>query len=121
MEGFKRMTDMHIKVRTALLERIAQEAADYLQTRFVEEEQMSPEEKAYWQAETDRLNEIAVRKQGEPMFSHDKHSSPLHLENYSINRTDDDYFLTFRIADPEKPVARFQQLFGSREDEADKA
>ena len=121
MEGFKRMTDMHITVRIALLERLAQEAAHYLQKRFVEEEQMSPEEKAYWEAETDRLNEIAVRKQGGPMFSHDKQSSPLHLENYSINRTDDDYFLTFRIADPEKPVARFQQLFGSREDDADDA
>jgi len=46
MEGFERMTDTHVNVRMALLERLAQEAADYLQTRFVEEEQMSPEGKS---------------------------------------------------------------------------
>lgn len=61
MEGFQRMTEMHIKVLTAFVERLAQEAADYLQTRFIEEEQMSAEEKAYWEAETGRLDEIAVK------------------------------------------------------------
>jgi hypothetical protein len=47
LEGFKRMTDRHIEVRKALLERIATEVADYLQTRLIEESQMSAEEKAY--------------------------------------------------------------------------
>jgi hypothetical protein len=114
------MTDRHIEVRKALLERLATEVADYLQTRFIEEAQMSAEEKAYWDAETDRLNEIAVKKHGEPIFSQDKEAAlPLRLEQYTINRTEDDYFLTFQIFDPEKPIARFQYLFGSREDETD--
>jgi hypothetical protein len=37
MEGFKRITEMHVKVRTALLNRLATEVSDYLQTRFIEE------------------------------------------------------------------------------------
>ncbi|MGA3198393.1 MAG: hypothetical protein ABSD89_03200 [Halobacteriota archaeon] len=122
MEGFKHMTDRHIDVRKALLERLATEVADYLQTRLIEEAQMSAEEKAYWEAETDRLNEIAVKKHGEPIFSRDKEVAlPLRLEKYTINRTEDDYSLTFHIFDPEKPIARFQYLFGSREDETDRA
>lgn len=122
MEGFKRMTDRHIEVRKAHLERLATEVADYLQTRFIEEAQMSAEEKAYWEAATDRLNEIAVKKHGEPIFSRDKEVAlPLRLEKYTINRTEDDYSLTFHIFDPEKPIARFQYLFGSREDETDRA
>jgi SHS2 domain-containing protein len=121
MEGFKRMTDMHVKVRTVLLEQLAKEVADYLQTRFIEEEQMSPEEKAYWETETDRLNEIAVKKHGEPIFTHDREALPLHLESYTINRAEDDYFIRFRITDPEKPVARFKYLFGSREGETNQA
>jgi len=40
------MTDRHIEVRKALIQRLATEVADYLQTRFVEEAQMSAEEKA---------------------------------------------------------------------------
>ena len=112
MEGFKRMTDMHVKVRKALLNRVAKEIAEYLQTRFIDEQEMSPEEQAYWESETDRLNEIAIKKQGEPLFSHDKVSLPLRLESYTIKRAKDQYFLTFHIADPDKPVARFQQLFG---------
>jgi hypothetical protein len=115
------MTDRHIEVRNALLERLAKEVTDYLQTRFIEEAQMSAEEKAYWDAETDRLNEIAVKKHGEPIFSRDKEAAlPLRLEKYTISRADDDYFLTFRIFDPEKPIARFQYLFGSREDDTDR-
>jgi hypothetical protein len=120
LEGFKLMTDRHIEVRKALLERLATEVSDYLQNRLIEEAQMSAEEKAYWDAETDRLNEIAVKKDGEPIFSKDKEAAlPLRLEEYTINRTDDDYFLTFRIYDPEKPIARFQYLFGRREDDID--
>jgi SHS2 domain-containing protein len=122
LEGFKHMTDRHIEVRNALLERLAKEVADYLQTRFIEEAQMSAEEKAYWDAETDRLNEIAVRKHGEPLFSRDKEAAlPLRLEKYTISRAEDDYSLTFRIFDPEKPIARFQYLFGSRENDTDRA
>ena len=90
------MTDRHIEVRKALLECLATEVADYLQTRLIEESQMSAEEKAYWEAETDRLNEIAVKKSGEPIFSRDKEASlPLRLEEYTINRTEDDYFFDF--------------------------
>ena len=122
MEGFKHMTDRHIEVRNALLERLAKEVAAYLQTRFIEEAQMSAEEKAYWDAETDRLNEIAVKKHGEPLFSRDKEAAlPLRLEKYTISRAEDDYSLTFRIFDPEKPIARFQYLFGSRENDTDRA
>ena len=121
MEGFKRMTDRHIEVRQGLLERLATEVADYLQTRLIGEAQMSAEEKAYWDAETDRLNEIAVKKHGEPIFSHDKEALPLRLEKYSINRAEDNYFLTFDMFDPDKPIARFRYLFGSREDETDRA
>ncbi|HYA33263.1 MAG TPA: hypothetical protein VEG65_04640 [Candidatus Bathyarchaeia archaeon] len=119
MEGFKLMTEMHVKVRTALLNRLAKEVAEYLQNRFIEEDQMSPEEKAYWETETDRLNQIAIKKHGEPIFAHDKGSLPLRLENYTIDRTGDEYSVTFHIADPEKPVARFHYLFGGRQDEAD--
>jgi hypothetical protein len=45
---------------------------------------MSPEEKAYWENETDRLNKIAIKKHGEPIFTHDKESSPLSLDSYNI-------------------------------------
>ncbi len=41
------MTDRHMKVRKVLLERLAKEVADYLQTRFIEESKMSAEEEAY--------------------------------------------------------------------------
>ena len=64
---------------------------------------------------------MAVKKHGEPIFSQDKEAAlPLRLEKYIINRAEDDYFLTFYIFDPEKPIARFQYLFGSREDDADR-
>jgi len=112
------MTDRLIEVRKALLERLATEVVDYPQTRFIEEAQMSAEEKAYWDAETDRLNEIAVKKHGEPIFSQGKEAAlPLRLEKYTINRAEDDYPLTFDIFDPDKPIARFRYLFGGREDE----
>jgi hypothetical protein len=111
METFKRMTDMKVKARTALLEQLAKEATKYLQKRFKEVEQESAEDKAEWDAEIDRLNEIAIKKQGEPIFSHDKEMRPLRLESYDVSQTEDYYLLSFCISDPEKPVARFKGLF----------
>jgi hypothetical protein len=42
METFRRMTDMKVKARTALLEQLAQEATTYFQKRFKEVLQESP-------------------------------------------------------------------------------
>jgi hypothetical protein len=109
------MTDMKVNARNALLAQLAIEATEYLQKRFKEVEQKSLEDKAEWDAEIDRLNEIAIKELGEPMFSHDKETLPLRVESYDIRRTEDYYLLSFCIVDPEKPVARFKKLFPGQE------
>jgi len=121
METFRRMTDMKAKARTALLAQLADEVTTYLQKRFKEVVQESPKDKAEWDAEIDRLNEIAIKELGEPIFSHDKETLPLCLESYDINQTEDYYLLSFCISDPEKPVARFKELFPGQEYKPDKA
>jgi hypothetical protein len=115
METFRRMTDMKVNARTTILAQLAKEATEYLQQRFKEIEQQSLENKAEWDAEIDRLNEIAIKELGEPMFSHDKETLPLRLKSYEITQTEDYYMLSFCIADPEKPVARFKRLFPGQE------
>jgi hypothetical protein len=115
METFRRMTDMKVKARTALLEQLAQEVTEYLQERFTEVEQESPGDKAEWDAEIDRLNEIAIKERGEAIFSHDKDTLPLRFDSYEVSQTEDSYLLSFCISDPEKPVARFKGLFPGQE------
>jgi hypothetical protein len=121
METFRRMTDIKVKARTALLEQLAKEATIYLQKRFKEVAQESPEDKAEWDAEIDRLNEIAIKERGEAIFSHDKETLPLRIESYDVSQTEDYYLLSFCISDPEKPVARFQGLFPGQEYKPDRA
>jgi hypothetical protein len=121
METFRRMTDIKVKARTALLEQLAKEATEYLQKRFKEVEQESLEDKAEWDAEIDRLNEIAIKELGEPTFSHDKETLPLRVESYDVSQTEDYYLLSFCISDPEKPVARFKGLFPGQEYKPDRA
>jgi len=121
METFRRMTDMKVKARTALLEQLAKEATIYLQKRFNEVEQESAEDKAEWDAEIDRLNEIAIKELGEIIFSHDKETLPLRLESYDVSQTEDYYLLSFCISDPEKPVARFKKLFPGQKYKPDRA
>jgi hypothetical protein len=121
METFRRMTDMKVKARTALLEQLAKEATTYLQKRFNEVEQESAEDKAEWDDEIDRLNEIAIKKQGEAIFSHDKEMRPLRLESYDVSQTEDYYLLSFCISDPEKPVARFKERFPGQDYKPDRA
>jgi len=115
METFRRMTDMKVKARTAFLEQLAKEATNYLQKRFNEVAQESAEDKVEWDAEIDRLNEIAIKKQGGAIFSHDKEMRPLRLESYDVSQTEDYYLLSFCIFDPEKPIARFKGLFPGQE------
>jgi hypothetical protein len=121
METFRRMTDMKVKARTALIAQLANEVTEHLQKRFKDVLQESPEDKAEWDAEIDRLNEIAIKELGEPIFSHDKETLPLRLESYDISQTEDYYLLSFCISDPEKPVARFKELFPGQEYEPDRA
>ena len=80
METFRRMTDIKVKARTALLAQLADEVTTYLQKRFKEVVQESPKDKAEWDAEIDRLNEIAIKELGAPIFSHDKETLPLRLK-----------------------------------------
>jgi hypothetical protein len=121
METFRRVTDMKVNARTAILAQLAEEVNNYLQKRFTEVEQESPEDKAEWAAEIDKLNGIAIKKQGEPIFTHDKVTEPLRLESYDISQTEDYYLLSFCIFDPEKPIARFKGLFPGQEYKPDKA
>jgi hypothetical protein len=121
METFRRMTDMKVNARNALLAQLAIEATEYLQKRFKEVEQKSLEDKAEWDAEIDRLNEIAIKERGEAIFSHDKETLPLRIESYDVSQTEDYYLLSFCISDPEKPVARFKELFPGQEYKPDRA
>jgi hypothetical protein len=121
METFRRMTDMKVKARTTLLAQLANEVTEHLQKRFKEVLQESPQDKAEWDAEIDRLNEIAIKELGEPIFSHDKETLPLRLESYDISQTEDYYLLSFCISDPEKPVARFKELWPGQEYKPDRA
>ena len=119
METFRRMTNIKVEARTAQLDRLAREVAKYLNRRFEEEKKLSAEDTAEWDAEIDRLNEIAIKKLNEPIFSHDKETLPLHLECYDISQTEDYYLLSFCISDPEKPVSRFKELFPGQEEKPD--